>query len=87
MLEGEIISIGSELLQGRMDDTNATYISRVMNEQGVNVRFRTTVADIRGDIKDALRRAATRADIPLWTISRLRPLPGSWEWIWCAIRA
>jgi nicotinamide-nucleotide amidase len=63
MLQGEIISIGNELLQGRMDDTNATYISRIMNERGVKVRYRTTVADTREDIVDALQRAASRADI------------------------
>lgn len=63
MLEGEIISIGNELLQRRMDDTNATHISRIMNERGVKVRHRTTVGDNQDDIVDALRRAAARADI------------------------
>ena len=67
MLEGEIISIGNELLQGRMDDTNATHISRRLSECGVRARFRTTVGDRQEDIVAALERASHRADVVLCT--------------------
>lgn len=63
----EIISIGNELLQGRMDDTNATYVSRRLTELGINVKYRTTSGDEKEDITRALRDASERADIVIST--------------------
>ena len=63
MIRGEILSIGNELLQGRMDDTNATYLSQRLTERGVRVLWRTTVGDGLDHIAEALERAAGRADV------------------------
>lgn len=63
----EIISIGNELLQGRIDDTNAAYISQRLSAAGIELRYRTTVGDNREDLKEALRTAAGRADAVIAT--------------------
>jgi len=63
----EIISIGNELLQGKIDDTNATYVSRRLAAAGIVTKNRTTVGDDREGIADALSRAAGRADIIIVT--------------------
>ncbi len=63
----EIISIGNELLQGRMDDTNATYVSRRLTELGIHVKYRSASGDGKEDITAALRVASGRADIVIST--------------------
>lgn len=63
----EIISIGNELLRGRIDDTNAAYISQRLSAAGIELRYRTTVGDNREDLKEALRTAAGRADAVIAT--------------------
>lgn len=63
MLTGEIISIGNELLQGRMDDTNATEISRRLCEMGIKVKYRATAGDNMDDIAAVFAAAAARADV------------------------
>ncbi len=63
----EIISIGNELLNGKIDDTNATYVSRRLAAAGIVTKNRTTVGDVREEITDALSRASERADIIIVT--------------------
>jgi len=70
----EIISIGSELLQGVVQDTNATYISRHLLENGIPVRFRTTTGDDRQSIRDAIETALSRAGLVVAT-GGLGPTP------------
>lgn len=67
MIEAEIISIGNELLQGRMDDTNATHISQRLTQLGAKVRRRSTCGDGKADIAETLRTASERADIVIVT--------------------
>jgi len=63
----ELISIGSELLQGAVLDTNAHHISRGLFEKGIEVRYRTTVGDNKNRIISALKAAADRAELVLVT--------------------
>jgi len=44
-MDCEIVTIGSELLLGRIIDTNASYLSRKLNLIGLNIAFHTTVGD------------------------------------------
>ena len=62
-MNAEIISIGSELLAGRIADTNAAYLSAQLEQLGVTVQRHTAVGDSREHILDALRGAAGRAEI------------------------
>ena len=54
-----IIGIGSELLKGKIDDTNATFISRWLSQRGIRVVFRINVPDSRKLIAAALRYVAS----------------------------
>ena len=40
-----IISIGTEIMKGWIDDTNSTYISRWLNSLGIKVKWRLNVGD------------------------------------------
>lgn len=61
-MRAEIVSVGTELLLGQIEDTNATFISQKLAERGVDVYFRQTVGDNLERLCDALRLASSRAD-------------------------
>ena len=61
----EIVMIGSELLLGELQDTNATYLARTLAESGIPLLWKTTVGDNLARITDALRLAMSRSDIVL----------------------
>lgn len=63
----EIISIGTELLQGAVQDTNATFISARLQQLGLETTFRTTVGDKKQLLASALKTAAERADLIICT--------------------
>ena len=62
-MNAEIIAIGSELLTPFRQDTNSLYLTRHLNELGVEVKFKTIVGDNRDHIRDATRTALWRADV------------------------
>ncbi|NDJ36326.1 MAG: CinA family nicotinamide mononucleotide deamidase-related protein [Chloroflexi bacterium] len=66
-MRAEIVSIGTELLLGEIDDTNATAISKALNAIGIDVLFRTTVGDNEERIATVIRHALSRADIVITT--------------------
>jgi nicotinamide-nucleotide amidase len=59
----EIIAIGSELLTPYRQDTNSLFITRHLNELGVQVIFKTIVGDRKPHLVDAIRIALRRADV------------------------
>lgn len=61
----EIVMIGSELLLGELQDTNATYLARTLAEAGIPLLWKTTVGDNLARIAAALRHALSRSDIVL----------------------
>ncbi len=62
-----ILSIGEEVLTGQIHDTNATWIALRLGELGIRTVRRATVGDDLRDITDAIRTAATAADILIAT--------------------
>ncbi len=66
-MRAEIISTGTELLLGQIDDTNATYLARQLRDLGIDLFFRTTVGDNEQRIADALALALSRADLAIMT--------------------
>ena len=50
-MNAEVLSIGSELMAGRIADTNAAYLSEQLQLLGFDVTRHTTVGDRRADIK------------------------------------
>ncbi len=64
-MQAEIIMIGTELLLGQVQDTNATFMAQVLAENGINLYWKTTVGDNRARILEALDRALGRAEVVL----------------------
>jgi nicotinamide-nucleotide amidase len=64
-MQAEIVMIGTELLLGQIDDTNATYLGQVLADNGINLFQKTTVGDNRERIIGALNDALDRSDVIL----------------------
>lgn len=63
----EIVTTGTELLLGQIDDTNATYLARQLRDLGINLYFRSTVGDNEQRIAQVLEQALARADLVITT--------------------
>jgi len=63
----EIISIGDELTSGQRLDTNSQWLSTLLGQLGVEVRYHTTVADELDANVRVFRAAIERADIVVAT--------------------
>ncbi|HSJ54623.1 MAG TPA: CinA family nicotinamide mononucleotide deamidase-related protein, partial [Anaerolineae bacterium] len=66
-MRAEIVTTGTELLLGQIDDTNATYLARQLRDLGIDLFFRTTVGDNELRIAQALEQALDRADLIITT--------------------
>jgi len=63
----EIITIGSELLLGQIEDTNTVYLTHEMAGLGIPVHFRTSVGDRLNEMVQALCSAVDRCDLVITT--------------------
>jgi nicotinamide-nucleotide amidase len=63
----EVITIGTELLLGQIDDTNTAYLARELGHLGISVRFRTSVGDRMDEIMAVLRNGVDRCDLVVTT--------------------
>jgi nicotinamide-nucleotide amidase len=66
-MRAEIVTTGTELLLGQIDDTNATYLARQLRDLGIDLFFRTTVGDNEARTAQALEQALARADLVITT--------------------
>lgn len=66
-LSAEIVSIGDEMTSGARLDTNAQWLSRRLQDLGVEVIFHSTVGDTLSHNVDVFRIAANRADVVVST--------------------
>lgn len=62
-----VIAVGSELLTPERVDTNSLFLTRALNELGVQLRYKVVVGDQRDEIGAALLAAAAQADIVVVT--------------------
>lgn len=62
-MRAEIMMIGTELLLGQIEDTNATFIAQELAVNGIDLYQKTTVGDNPERICDALTVALERSDI------------------------
>ena len=62
-----ILSIGTELLQGMITDTNATFLAQELVALGIELVHVTQVGDDRGRMVQTLRRALDEADLVICT--------------------
>lgn len=58
----EVVTVGTELLLGHVQDTNATWIAERLAAAGIDAQFRTTVGDNPGRIAQAARAGLDRSD-------------------------
>jgi nicotinamide-nucleotide amidase len=63
----EILTIGTELLLGEIQDTNSTYIARTLRDHGIDIYRITTIGDNDKRISAAIKEALGRADIVITT--------------------
>lgn len=66
-MNAEILSIGTEMLMGQIVNTDAQYLSRELNQIGINVYYHTSVGDNPGRIRACLELALERSDLILTT--------------------
>ena len=62
-----LINIGDELLIGQVVNTNASWMSAYLNENGMRVCRVFTIADNADEIKNALQQAMSTADAVIIT--------------------
>ena len=74
MQSAEIITIGTEILLGEINDTNSLYLSQELAGIGINCFYHTTVGDNPARIIDCLKHAAKRSDLII-TTGGLGPTP------------
>lgn len=66
-MKAEVISSGTELMQGRGADGNFVYLARRLGELGHDVRYHSTYGDDRRDLDGGLKLALARADLVVMT--------------------
>ena len=62
-MNGEIITIGRELLMGEIVDTNTSYLAQELAKAGVTVRWASQVGDDLDHLVEVFRRALGRSDV------------------------
>ncbi|MBR3836518.1 MAG: competence/damage-inducible protein A [Clostridia bacterium] len=67
MKTAEIVSVGEELLQGDVVDTNAAWLSRELKEIGFSLRFRQTCGDCAEELRATLDLALSRSHLVVVT--------------------
>jgi nicotinamide-nucleotide amidase len=65
--QGEIITVGNEIISGLVVDTNSGRISRRLNDMGFNIARVTAVGDDPAQIKEALKESLERVDLVIMT--------------------
>lgn len=66
-MKAEIIAVGSELLLGQIANTNAQFISKQLQEIGIDVYYHTVVGDNPQRLKKAIELAESRADLIIFS--------------------
>lgn len=67
MAIAELLTIGNEILDGRVTDTNRVYLGRKLNELGYEICYAQSVDDNLERVVQALELAASRSDLVFCT--------------------
>ncbi|NTW44329.1 MAG: hypothetical protein HGB14_07845 [Anaerolineaceae bacterium] len=67
MIVAEIITIGTELLLGEIQDTNTRFLVRQLRELGINLYRTTMIGDNKDRIADLIKETITRSDLIITT--------------------
>ena len=63
----EILAIGSEMLTPHFQDTNSLFLTKKMNDLGLDVHFKTIVGDTWDDLCLAIKQALERSNLLIAT--------------------
>lgn len=63
----EVITIGTELLLGVIQDTNTSYIAKILNAAGIDIFHASMIGDNEERVASEIRAAMERADIIITT--------------------
>jgi nicotinamide-nucleotide amidase len=66
-MHAEIIAIGSELLTPERTDTNSLWLTRKLNDIGIEVKLKTIVGDDEPRLEETIRDAVKRSDVVITT--------------------
>jgi len=66
-MNAEILAVGTELLMGQIVNSNAQYISKRLQDIGVNVYFHSVVGDNPARLRGVLNIALQRSDLVIMT--------------------
>ena len=66
-MNAEIISVGTELLLGKVVNTDTTIIAKELAGMGINLLYATTVGDNPERLEEAVKLALSRSDLILTT--------------------
>lgn len=66
-MDGELISVGTEILLGNITNTNAAFLSEMCARLGINLYYHTVVGDNEERLKETLKRACGRSQVVLVT--------------------
>ncbi len=66
-MHGEIITIGNELVSGRITDINSSYAARILTDAGLDIICITSVGDNNDMVSHALHTAIKRSDFAIIT--------------------
>ncbi|ACB85054.1 competence/damage-inducible protein A [Natranaerobius thermophilus] len=64
---GEIISVGDELLEGHVLNTNSQYLSQQLFQIGINVKYQQTIGDDFDSLVSAFNNSLNRSDVIILT--------------------
>ena len=62
-----VLSVGTELLFGQITNTNTVFLSKELNNMGLDVMYHYTVGDNPGRLADMIRMALEDVDMILVT--------------------
>ncbi|HEX7098812.1 MAG TPA: CinA family nicotinamide mononucleotide deamidase-related protein [Acidimicrobiia bacterium] len=63
----EVVAVGTELLLGQIENTNASYIGRLLAAEGLDSHYQVVVGDNLERLVDTIRTALERSDVVLLT--------------------
>ena len=66
-MNAEVLTIGNEILSGRVVDTNSAFLGRRLEETGIPLEWITSAKDTKEAISQALRNALERAKVIIVT--------------------
>ena len=61
-MQGEIISVGTEILLGDITDTNSTFLAKELSKYGIDIFHISSIGDNKERIKNIIRTASQRSD-------------------------